>query len=87
VGTRSGGRPPGVAGAPGVVIIERIQIHHAINREHHLFEKMHARMKESDCDVPMQQGHFYYYTRTQEGQPFKIHCRALSREIVRLPTC
>ena len=34
VGTWSGGRPPGVAGAPGVVIIERIQIHHAINRIH-----------------------------------------------------
>jgi hypothetical protein len=31
VGTRSGGRPPRVAGAPGVVIIEQIQFHHAIN--------------------------------------------------------
>ena len=63
------------------------QIAHLEGARHHLFEKMRSRMKESDYDVPQQQGHFYYYTRTQEGQPFKIHCRALSREMVRLPTC
>jgi oligopeptidase B len=51
----------------------------------HLFEKMRSRIKESDHDFPQRQGRFYYYTRTQEGQPFKIHCRALTKEMVRPP--
>jgi len=40
-----------------------------------LYKEMLSRIKQTDLDVPVRIGHFYYYTRTVEGQQYPIHCR------------
>jgi oligopeptidase B len=40
-----------------------------------LYQEMVGRIKQSDLSVPMRRGRFYYYTRTEEGRQYPIHCR------------
>lgn len=40
-----------------------------------LYKEMRSTTKEEDCDVPIRQGPFFYYTRTLEGQQYGVHCR------------
>ncbi|MDX1935327.1 MAG: S9 family peptidase [Capsulimonadales bacterium] len=40
-----------------------------------LYREMLGRIKETDENVPYRQGAFFYYTRTEEGKSYPIHCR------------
>jgi oligopeptidase B len=40
-----------------------------------LFDEMLARIKETDLALPDKQDDYYYYTRTEKGKPYVIHCR------------
>ncbi len=40
-----------------------------------LYNEMLARIQETDVDVPYQDGGYFYYTRTEEGKQYPIHCR------------
>ncbi|HKK20527.1 MAG TPA: S9 family peptidase [candidate division Zixibacteria bacterium] len=40
-----------------------------------LFDEMVGRIKETDLSVPVQDGDYYYYSRTEEGQQYNIDCR------------
>jgi oligopeptidase B len=40
-----------------------------------LFEEMKSRIKETDLSVPQKHGPYLYYSRTEEGKQYEIHCR------------
>jgi oligopeptidase B len=40
-----------------------------------LYREMLARIQETDLSVPVQKDGYYYYSRTEAGQPYAIHCR------------
>lgn len=40
-----------------------------------LYHEMLGRIKETDTSVAVRRGDFYYYTRTEAGQAYPIHCR------------
>ena len=40
-----------------------------------LYDEMLARVQETDIDVPYRRGHYSYYTRTEAGKQYPIHCR------------
>jgi oligopeptidase B len=40
-----------------------------------LYEEMLSRVKETDVDVPYQEGNYFYYTRTEAGKQYPIYCR------------
>jgi len=40
-----------------------------------LFQEMKARIKETDSSVPEQVDQYLYYTRTEDGKQYDIHCR------------
>jgi len=40
-----------------------------------LYNEMLARIKETDLSVPYRQADYYYYSRTEEGKSYPIHCR------------
>jgi len=40
-----------------------------------LYEEMLARIKQTDLSVPVRRGGYLYYTRTEEGKQYPIHCR------------
>ncbi|MCU0491417.1 MAG: S9 family peptidase, partial [Chloroflexaceae bacterium] len=40
-----------------------------------LYREMRGRIKESDLSVPVRDGDFFYYVRTEEGQQYPIYCR------------
>lgn len=40
-----------------------------------LYDEMVGRIKETDESVPLKDGEYYYYTRTEEGKQYKIYCR------------
>lgn len=44
-----------------------------------LFAEIKSRLKETDADVPYKMGGFYYYTRTEAGKQYPIHCRKKGR--------
>jgi oligopeptidase B len=44
-----------------------------------LYKEMLGRIKETDQTVPYKKGNAYYYTRTEEGKQYPIHCRKLGR--------
>ena len=50
-----------------------------------LFEEMKARIKETDMSVPRRRGPWWYYTRTEEGKSYAIHCRRPARGREELP--
>jgi oligopeptidase B len=40
-----------------------------------LYGEMLARIKETDVNVPYRRDGFYYYSRTEQGKQYPIHCR------------
>ncbi|WP_414541379.1 S9 family peptidase [Nostoc sp. CCY0012] len=40
-----------------------------------LYNEMLARIKETDLSVPYRKDEYYYYSRTEEGKAYPIHCR------------
>ena len=40
-----------------------------------LYDEMVARIKETDLSVPVKDGDYYYYSRTEEGMQYNIYCR------------
>jgi oligopeptidase B len=40
-----------------------------------LYEEMLARIQETDQNVPWRKGGFLYYSRTEQGKQYPIHCR------------
>lgn len=40
-----------------------------------LYKEMVGRIKETDLSVPYRKGDYFYYTRTEEGKQYSIHCR------------
>ncbi|MFI5915624.1 S9 family peptidase [Dactylosporangium sp. NPDC051541] len=45
-----------------------------------LFNEIKSRTKESDLSVPTRKGGYWYYTRTEEGRQYGIHCRVRAAE-------
>jgi oligopeptidase B len=41
-----------------------------------IFEEIKARTLETDLSVPVRRGQWWYFTRTEEGKQYSIHCRA-----------
>ncbi len=48
---------------------------HTEGLQEKLYEEMRNRIKETDLSVPVKKGEYYYYTRTEEGKQYPIHCR------------
>ena len=44
-------------------------------RQDALYREMLARIKEDDATVPYRRGAHYYYSRTERGKQYPIHCR------------
>ncbi len=40
-----------------------------------LYKEMLSRIQETDVSVPYRDGDYYYYSRTEAGQAYAIHCR------------
>jgi oligopeptidase B len=40
-----------------------------------LYKEMLGRIKETDLSVPVREGGYYYYSRTEKGQQYPIYCR------------
>ncbi len=40
-----------------------------------LYREMLSHMKQTDVSVPFREGNWWYYTRTEEGLQYAIHCR------------
>ncbi|WP_432981692.1 S9 family peptidase [Dactylosporangium sp. CA-233914] len=45
-----------------------------------LFNEIKTRTKETDLSVPTRKGGYWYYTRTEEGKQYGIHCRVPAAE-------
>jgi oligopeptidase B len=45
------------------------------DREDRLYREMLGRIKETDLSVPVRRDGYWYYTRTEEGKQYAIHCR------------
>jgi oligopeptidase B len=43
-----------------------------------LYREMLGRIKETDQSVPARKGRYVYYTRTEQGKQYRIHCRKLA---------
>jgi oligopeptidase B len=41
-----------------------------------LFTEIRSRIQETDLSVPVRKGEWWYYTRTEEGRQYPIHCRS-----------
>ena len=40
-----------------------------------LYAEMLGRIKQTDLSVPVKRDEYFYYTRTEEGKQYAIHCR------------
>ncbi len=40
-----------------------------------LYKEMLGRIKETDSSVPVRRGEYFYYSRTEQGKQYRIHCR------------
>ena len=44
-----------------------------------LYDEMLSRIKETDVEVPYKEGDYFYYSRTEAGKQYQIHCRKKGR--------
>lgn len=44
-----------------------------------LFQEIKGRVQETDLSVPSRRGDWWYYSRSEEGSQYGIHCRAAAR--------
>lgn len=49
---------------------------HLAGLRERLFEEIKGRVQETDLSVPTRRGDWWYYSRTEEGAQYGIHCRA-----------
>jgi len=54
-----------------------IKMEHTRSLQDTLYQEMLSRIQEDDLSVPYREGEFYYYTRTETGKAYPIHCRKL----------
>ena len=40
-----------------------------------LYTEVLGRIQQTDLSVPVQRGNYYYFSRTEEGRQYPIHCR------------
>ena len=45
------------------------------NLRDHLYHEMLGHLKQTDSSAPVRRGDFFYYSRTEEGKDYRIHCR------------
>lgn len=48
---------------------------HTKDLQKELYDEMVARINETDLTVPVKDGDYYYYSRTEKGKNYAIHCR------------
>lgn len=48
---------------------------HTEQLQRSLYDEILGRIQETDLSVPYRKGEYYYYTRTEEGKNYPIHCR------------
>ncbi len=48
---------------------------HTKDLQKKLYDEMVGRIKETDLSVPVKDGAYYYYSRTEEGKNYSIYCR------------
>ncbi|MCK4573401.1 MAG: S9 family peptidase, partial [candidate division Zixibacteria bacterium] len=48
---------------------------HTADLREELYRQMRGRIKEEDYTVPVKDGDYYYYDRTEEGKQYSIQCR------------
>ncbi len=48
---------------------------HTENLQRRLYDEMVGRIQETDTSAPVAYGGYLYYTRTEEGKQYAIHCR------------
>ena len=53
------------------------QMAHTEAFQKELYKEMLGRIQEDDTSVPYRKGNYWYYTRTEAGKPYTIHCRKL----------
>jgi oligopeptidase B len=46
-----------------------------IELQQQLYNEILSRIKETDLSVPVRKDNYYYYSRTEEGKAYAIHCR------------
>ncbi|MFV8396062.1 S9 family peptidase [Corynebacterium hindlerae] len=51
------------------------QTEHLKTLEENLYQELKGRIKETDMSVPVRQGEFWYYSRTEEGKSYGRACR------------
>ncbi|AZH78284.1 oligopeptidase B [Microbacterium sp. Y-01] len=49
---------------------------HLADLRERLFQEIRGRVQETDLSVPTRRGDWWYYSRTEEGAQYGIHCRA-----------
>jgi len=52
---------------------------HLTDLQNTVFEEIKGRTQETDLSVPSRKGGHWYYTRTEEGKQYGIHCRVAVR--------
>ena len=53
----------------------RAVMHHTEALQDQLYQEMKGRIKETDLSVPERIDQYFYYTRTEAGRQYPIHCR------------
>lgn len=48
---------------------------HTVPLQETLYREMVSRIQQTDLSVPYRQGDYFYYSRTEEGKQYPIHCR------------
>lgn len=48
---------------------------HTESLQEELYQELVGRIQETDSTAPVKKGNFYYYSRTEAGKQYKIHCR------------
>ena len=48
---------------------------HTAELQGKLYKEMLGRVKEDDTSAPYRKGEYWYYSRTEKGKPYEIHCR------------
>ena len=48
---------------------------HTRDLQETLFKEFKARIKQTDVSVPYRKDGYFYYSRTEEGRDYPIHCR------------
>ncbi|MBC1215857.1 oligopeptidase B [Trichormus variabilis ARAD] len=53
----------------------KVMMQHTETLQKTLYNEMLSRIKETDLSVPYRKDNYYYYSRTEAGKDYRIHCR------------